>query len=258
MALQKITFDGASVNAKVDADLYHFLLSNQIGIIRGFKNQVNHTISSNTITFKDGYVSIYGRLIYVENNTQIKVTLDSNKRGFVVLGVNTSNNTAKLYLKEQVGSYPKLTTTNLLNTDGLYELVLCAYNKTATSISVDNSYQKRYINSYKYEVDNLRDEIESEGEPMQITPTKISNGVYTVGNLNSHILSRSIISVQLTSAVVTFPGALLFITVGSSGSVNYRHTGADYTLGLSYQNGTLTIYCGSTSHQIHRVYFYKR
>lgn len=258
MALQKITFDGASVSAKVDADLYHFLLSNQVGIIKGFKNEVGHTISSNTITFKDGYVSVYGRLVYVESNTQIKVTLDSSKKGFVVLGINTSTNNATLYLKEQAGSYPNLTTTNLLNNDGLYELVLCAYNKTATSISVDNSYQKRYIRSYMYEVDNLRDEIEAEGEPMQINPTKVSSGVYTVGNLNSYILTRSIISVQLTSAVVTFPGALLFITVGSSGSVNYRHTGADYTLGLSYQNGTLTISCGSTSHQIHRVYFYKR
>ena len=47
-----------------------------------------------------------------------------------------------------------------------------------------------------YEVDNLRDEIEAEGEPMQINP-KVSNGVYTVGNLNSYILTRSIISVQL-------------------------------------------------------------
>ena len=256
MAIQKITFDGASVSAKVDADLYHFLLSNQVGIIRGFKNQVNHTISSNTITFKDGYVSVYGRLVYVENNTQIKVTLDSSKRGFVVLGINTSNNTATLYLKEQAGSYPSLTTTNLLNGDGLYELVLCAYNKTATSISVDNSYNKRYITNYLDLIDQFRDEVESDGEPMQINPTKQSNGVYTVGNLNSYILTRSMISVQLTSAVVTFPGALLFITVGSSGSVNYRHTGADYTLGLNYANGTLTISCGSTTHQIHRVYFY--
>jgi len=256
MAIQKITFDGASVSAKVDADLYHFLLSNQVGIIRGFKNQVNHTISSNTITFKDGYVSVYGRLVYVENNTQIKVTLDSSKRGFVVLGINTSNNTATLYLKEQAGSYPSLTTTNLLNGDGLYELVLCAYNKTATSISVDNSYNKRYITNYLDLIDQFRDEVESDGEPMQINPTKQSNGVYTVGNLNSYILTRSMISVQLTSAVVTFPGALLFITVGSSGSVNYRHTGADYTLGLNYANGTLTLSCGSTTHQIHRVYFY--
>ena len=106
MGVQKITFDGASVNSKIDAELYHFLFSKQIGIVKDFKNSVNFTISSNTITFKDGYVSVYGRVVYVENNTQIKITLDSNKKGFVVLGINTSNNEVSIYLKEQSGSYP--------------------------------------------------------------------------------------------------------------------------------------------------------
>ena len=81
MGLQKITFDGASITAKVDADLYHFLLSNQVGIIKGFKNDVSVTVSNSTFNFKDGYVSVFGRIIYVEENTQISVVLDSNKKG---------------------------------------------------------------------------------------------------------------------------------------------------------------------------------
>ena len=59
MGLQKITFDGASITAKVDADLYHFLLSNQVGIIKGFKNGVSVTVSNSTFNFKDGYVSVF-------------------------------------------------------------------------------------------------------------------------------------------------------------------------------------------------------
>src|SRR5690554_2865077 len=130
MGLQKITFDGASITAKVDADLYHFLLSNQVGIIKGFKNGVSVTVSNSTFNFKDGYVSVFGRIIYIEENTQISVVLDSNKKGLVVLGVNTTANTVSLYTKEQSGSYPSITQTNLLTNDGLYELVLCAYTKT--------------------------------------------------------------------------------------------------------------------------------
>jgi len=63
MGVQKITFDGANVSAKVDADLHHFLFSNEIGILNGLKSSVGFTLANNTITFTDGYVVIYGRLI---------------------------------------------------------------------------------------------------------------------------------------------------------------------------------------------------
>lgn len=258
MGLQKITFDGASITAKVDADLYHFLLSNQVGIIKGFKNGVSVTVSNSTFNFKDGYVSIFGRIIYVEENTQISVVLDSNKKGLVVLGVNTTANTVSLYTKEQSGSYPSITQTNLLTNDGLYELVLCAYTKTATSITIDNTYEKYYITNYLTAVNDLKLQIKNDVSPRTVIPTKVSNGVYTVSNVDSQLLTRSVIFVQMTSSVVTFPGALLFIQIGSSASVGYRHTGSDHIMGFHYENGILSISCGSTSHQVNRVYIYPR
>jgi len=257
MGVQKITFDGASVNSKIDAELYHFLFSKQIGIVKDFKNSVNFTISSNTITFKDGYVSVYGRVVYVENNTQIKITLDSNKKGFVVLGINTSNNEVSIYLKEQSGSYPSLTQTNLLTGDGLYELVLCAYSKTQTSITIDNDYQKQYIENSLTKIQEVKDELKADGEVSDLEPVKVSNGIYTVSNISSDKISRALISVVISSTNIIFSGSLLFLTIGSNASVSYRFAGADYILDLEYEAGVLTLSCPS-AHKINRVYLHNR
>ncbi|MBU1019985.1 MAG: hypothetical protein KJ847_02120, partial [Firmicutes bacterium] len=73
MGLQKITFDGANVTSKMDADLYHFLFSKDVGIFKDIKQECSFTLANNTITFLDGYVSIYGRIIYVENQTSVAV-----------------------------------------------------------------------------------------------------------------------------------------------------------------------------------------
>lgn len=58
---------------------------------------------------------------------------------FVGSSVGAKTDDASLYLKEGI-SYPTLTTTNLLNSNGLYELVLCAYSKTSSSLTFDSSY----------------------------------------------------------------------------------------------------------------------
>jgi len=254
MGVQKITFDESSVSAKIDADIYHFLLSHEVGIFKNFKNSVSYTLANNVITFRDGYISIYGRLLYIENNTQITITTDASRYGYVVLGINTNNNTATIYTKENASSYPSLTTTNLLNSDGLYELVLCAYTKTTSSVTLNNAYERLFITNHKDQISALRSEMISRFYPRTHTPSLISSGVYRLGNLNSQILERSIVQVIIAGkTVVTFPGAQIFILVGSNASVTYRHNASDYTMHLFYENGNLTFTCGSTSHTINKV-----
>lgn len=254
MGVQKITFDTSSVSAKVDADIYNFLLSDDTGIFQNFKNSVSYTLSSNVITFKDGYVSIYGRLLYIENDTQITIATDSSRYGLVVLGVNTTNNSATIYTKEATSSYPALTKTNLLNGNGLYELVLCAYSKTTSYVTLDSDYQRLYIVNYKTQISELKTYINTRFIPNSISPTKVSNGVYRVSNLSSQILQRSIIQVIIGgTTVVTIPGVQIFIVVGSNTSTTYRHNGADYSLYFSYAAGDLNISCGATNHTITKV-----
>lgn len=257
MGLQKITFEGGNVTAKIDSDLYHFLFSSDVGILKGLKSECSFTLANNTITFSDGYVSIYGRIIYMENLTTIGVTPDSSKYGYVVLGVDSSSNTVSLYLKEQVGGYPSLTMTNLLLTDGLYELVLCAYTKTTTSVTL-TSYTRKMISNDKGRVDSLDDEIFNHYLPVRKQLTLVSAGTYRFSGTNSTELSQAILYVTINNhTVITFPGEQMFLFIGSNTSISYRYASGDYSLSVVYENGIVTLTTGNTTHNITSVFMKK-
>ena len=257
MGLQKITFEGGNVSAKKDADLYYFLLSHRTGVLKGIKSGVTYTLANNTITFQDGYVAIFGRLIYVEGNTSIQVSPDSIKNGYVILGVNTITNEVSLYLKELSGGFPLLITTQLNLVDGLYEFPLASYSKTSTSVTLTPGYERSTIISNAEVVSNLEQKIRSDSEPKVMTPTTVSPGVYRISGTSSYELSRSLIIVSIGTLVITFPGTSLFYQIGSSNSVNYQYYGNFYSLNLRYEGGNLTLTCGSTSHTISKVIIYR-
>ncbi len=257
MGLQKITFEGGNVTAKIDSDLYHFLFSSDVGILKGLKSECSFTLANNTITFSDGYVSIYGRIIYMLNLTTIGITPDSSKYGYVVLGVDSSSNTVSLYLKEQVGGYPSLTMTNLLLTDGLYELVLCAYTKTTTSVTL-TSYTRKMISNDKGRVDSLDDEIFNHYLPVRKQLTLVSAGTYRFSGTNSTELSQAILYVTINNhTVITFPGEQMFLFIGSNTSISYRYASGDYSLSVVYENGIVTLTTGNTTHNITSVFMKK-
>jgi hypothetical protein len=257
MGLQKITFEGGNVTSKVDSDLYHFLFSSDVGILKGLKSEASYTLANNTITLSDGYVSVYGRIIYIENQTTIGVTPDSSKFGYVILGVNTTDNTVNLYLKEQTGSYPSLAVNNLLITDGLYELVLCAYTKTTTSVTLTN-YSRKLISNDKARVDNLDNQIFNHYLPVRKSLTLVNSGTYRFSGTNSEELRESVLYVVINgTTVVTFPGELLFIVVGSNTAVSYRYASSDYSLGISYENGVVTLTTTNSTHKITSLFMKK-
>jgi hypothetical protein len=257
MGLQKITFEGGNVTSKIDSDLYHFLFSSDIGILKGLKNECSYTLANNTITFSDGYVSVYGRIIYIENQTTIGVTPDSSKYGYVVLGVNTSTNSVSLYLKEQSGSYPSLTRTNLNTSEGLYELVLCTYSKTTTSVTLGN-YSRLLINNNRTKIDGLETEIINRYLPKRESLNQVTSGTYTFSGTSSTELRDSIIYITINNTtVVTFPGEAMFLFVGSNTSISYRYGNADYSLSVVYENGVVTLTTGSTLHNITSVFMKK-
>lgn len=258
MGIQKITFDGATVSAKVDADVYHFLFSHSVGILSGIKNNINYTLANNIITFLDGYVAVYGRLIYIENNTQISISPDSNKLGFVVLGVNTSTNEVSIYLKEQASSYPTLTQNNLVDGNGLYEFVLCAYSKTQTAVVLDRAYGRIFISSVDTRIEELKNKLRNDMSPKEFQATKISNGVYRITGVRSDMLMRSVIYIVVGSnRVVTLPGILMFQGVGSAFSISYEYASTTYSMYISYVGGNLTMTCSSTSHTVSKVIIFE-
>jgi len=258
MGLQKITFEGGNVSAKKDADLYYFLFSNRIGILKGIKSGVTYTLSNNTITFQDGYIAVYGRLIYVENNTSILVSPDSTKNGYVILGVDTNSNEVSMYLKEQTSGFPTLTLNQLINGDGIYEFPLASYSKTSTSVTLTQNFERPVITSYAEMIYNLELKIRSDLEPRVKSPSTISPGVFRITDTSSYELYRSILLITIgNSNIVTVPGASLFYQIGSSNSISYSIYGSTFSLYLKYENGYLTMTCGSTSHIINKVIIYK-
>ncbi len=258
MGVQKVTFEGGNVTSKIDADLYHHLFSQDVGILMGLKNECGCTLANNTITFSDGYISVYGRIVYIENATTIGVTPDTSKYGYVVLGVNTSDNTTNIYLKELEGGYPSLTLTNILTTNGLYELVLCAYTKTTTSVTLNTSYSRKLIQNDKEKITELESDLVDRFLPQRKQLTKVSNGVYQFVATGSVDLSESIIYVAINNhSVVSFPGEAIFIFVGSNTNVSYRYGGADYSLGVVYESGIVTLTCGSSIHNVTSVFVKK-
>ena len=147
MALQKITFDGSSVTSKRDADINHHLGGLvRAGIIEGLGNECQVSVSNNYITFRDGYVQIYGRRIYVEDGSQVYISLDSTKYGYVVVEVNLSNNSVALKAVEtSSSSYPNLTQQDLSTTGTLYQFPITKYKKTTSSITLDTGFTPTFI-----------------------------------------------------------------------------------------------------------------
>ena len=146
MGLIKITFDGSSVSSKQDADInYHVTGLVPAGIIRGLGSELSYTASNNYITFQDGYVQIYGRRLYVEAGSQVYVSLDSTKYGYVVITVNLLNNTATLGIAESSSSaYPTLTQENLHKGGSTYQMPIAKYSKTTTSLTLQ-TLERTYI-----------------------------------------------------------------------------------------------------------------
>ena len=56
---------------------------------------------------------VQGRLIYIENNTQVSITPNASRLGYVILSVNLTSNTVSIYTKEQASSYPSLIQNDL-------------------------------------------------------------------------------------------------------------------------------------------------
>lgn len=257
MGVQKITFDGANVSAKVDADLHHFLFSNEIGILNGLKSSVGFTLANNTITFTDGYVVIYGRLIYIEPGTSVSVTPNASRMGLVVLGVNTSSNEVSIYTKEQSGSYPTLIRNNLLNSNGTYELALCAYTKTTTSVTL-NSYSRMMINSAKVQAFEQRTEIFNALRYERKSLSKISNGVFRFTVNGSQDIDSALVVAMVNSGTsVVVPGAMMFINVGSNTFVRYDYGSSSYTMVLTYENNNVTISLSNTTHNVTALFLYR-
>ena len=261
MGLIKITFDGSSVSSKQDADInYHVTGLVPAGIIRGLGSELSYTASNNYITFQDGYVQIYGRRLYVEAGSQVYVSLDSTKYGYVVITVNLLNNTATLGVAESSSSaYPTLTQENLHKGGSTYQMPIAKYSKTTTSLSLQ-SLDRTYIETplsvantgYDRSVEYLEDYYDSYNWKGNWSSNKsniyLSDTQWSTYNKTMFILHLNI------GITVCVPGR--FISATSAFNVDYYYNGKMYSIstGCSSSNKYLIFTCSDTSHYIKNVY----
>ena len=146
MGLNKITFNDSTVEAKNDADLYYALSGYQeAGILTGLGNSCKCSSGTSVVTIQSGTVLIYGRVLTIDQNTQVSIPVNSFDKGLVIISVSTNSDTAELTVKEASGNYPTLTTNNLMQGVGTYELALCAYSKNGSTVTIDNDYSIKKI-----------------------------------------------------------------------------------------------------------------
>lgn len=260
MALRKITFDGATVSSKDDADInYHLFNLIPAGIIKGLGSEIPVSAGNNTITFGSGYIQIYGRRIYMEANTQVGITLDGIRNGYIVVDLNLAQNTLELTKLEVASGWPSLIQNNLATTVGRYQFVIAKYSKTATSLTLDIAYTA--IRPVIKTLSNLVDEKNQEVYDWIIS--KYSSKVIPPVEYGATIMKYNLSSfpgpttdclfhVRLgTYAVFTFSGRHL---IGASiQSLYYRWVGTDYFLTIEYTPSQMFLYSNNTSHRVTTV-----
>lgn len=255
MGLIKITFDGSSVSAKQDADInYHLTGLVPAGIIRGLGGDLAISASNNYITFQSGYVQIYGRRIFVEAGSQVYISLDGTKYGYVVITVNLSNNSVNLGIVEG-SSYPSLTQQNLATGGTTYQMPIARYSKTATSLSVDTSFVRAFIETplsvadsgYSKAVDYVNNKYSSWARVYADESTDTS---WKYRNMN---FSSGVVLVNINDEVIIpVPGN--FIDNHSNGFLYYVLGTSIYKLGVSKINSSDFVLSTSTaSHKIKSI-----
>ena len=232
MAIQKITFDAASVSSKMDADINHFLTSAVNGIFYGILGRCVASVSNNYISFQNGYVQVYGRRIFVESGTKISVSLDGSAYGIVIIKIDLGNNTITLEKKEASSAYPTLTQNDLMNGGLIYEFPLCRYTKTSSSITLDANYTPPYIYNDQTKINDkaveVRNDTSSRYGPLWDMYSSHSYGnTYVFEDITSLNAYDGIISIYVGGTNVLFCGAAVG---GSGGVVHYRYNGQDCTL----------------------------
>ena len=231
MGLKKLTFDDALTTAKDDAFFNWYLTGKTNGIFNDLGGKCKATSANGKITFQDGFITVYGRRVYVENGTSISVPLDSAKKGYVIVKIDTVNNEVTLALKEgDASNYPTLTQTNLLEEDGIYEQPLCSYEKTTTSL-VTGMHEVTLIKDMKTLYTN-------------------SGALYTYNITSIMDKDHMIISAHIGNDFILAP--LRMLKSVTSFSFTYHYLNSTYTGTIEYSSGNLYFELAQSSHPMNK------
>lgn len=257
MGIKKLTFNGENNTAEQASKIHLALQSSPCGVLQGIGNECSFTFANNVVTFKDGYVSVYGRIIEVENNTTIQLDPDGNQYGYVILKIDIDLEIVTLELKEAV-SFPSLQKDNISLGNGVYELPLVKYQKTTSNVYILSNTEAlivKNIDGVKSDlIDSLTDEIADSMAEVntQFVPLKLQSGNDFYYEINLADYSTTIFGLIINRNVdkIFYNG----ITSGSATGFNYRYIGVDYYAPVISVNGELKISLPEATHSINGLW----
>ena len=152
------------------ASFLSLMTLNKVGILDmlgsnpcGLKTDVSVSSGFATITLNAGYVSILGRLIYIEDGTRVEITLpNETQTGSFGIRVNLSESgSAECSWFTKTGN---LQTDNIVdNPTGIYEFRLYDYTATSSTLTLTNKTTEMivglqtFMNSNNFETKNKED-----------------------------------------------------------------------------------------------------
>ncbi|WP_348736231.1 hypothetical protein [Spiroplasma endosymbiont of Ammophila pubescens] len=200
MAVVGKTFNNYNIEAVDDANIQNYFLSNntenKVGIIKN-NEKVLYTQNNNKIIFNQNYILIYGRLLEIEENTEIELIQPSNPNetyyGYVIIKVNLGqSDPVNLEIKYNNGSSPNLQNDNLINKEnGIYEIALISYQATSnniTNIKEVINYIKtdqlikniNEIKNFKQEYEKINNEISNADQKSKDVELRINSQINNI------------------------------------------------------------------------------
>ncbi len=188
LAIIAKTFNDHNIEAVDDANIQNYFLSNnsenKVGIIKN-NEKVFFTQNNNKITFNQNYILIYGRLLEIEENTEIELIQPSNTNetyyGYVIIKVNLGqSDPVNLEIKYNNESTPILQNDNLINKEmGIYEIALISYQATSNNITnikeVINYIETDQLIKNMNEIKNIKQEYEKMNNEINNTDKNVKN-----------------------------------------------------------------------------------
>lgn len=148
------TFANQKIRAEDQAIINSFTMIQDNGVFKGIATEVSITNNGGLFTLGAGKILCQGRVIDIEQNTQITIPLAASSsivKGYLILKIDLSkeppdidsedyNGTTEqcfITYKEGTadGDFPQLVQNNLLDNGSIYELPLMSYFKTNTGFS---------------------------------------------------------------------------------------------------------------------------
>lgn len=172
---------------------FNTLLGGECGVVEGFANEMAVTYSGTTISINTGLAVIKGGILRNTTTATLSVTLGANLYYKVVLEIDLSQtntqeefNQGKFKLISNSGSYPTLTTQDIVNntTSGIYQFELAQFTTSTTTIS--NFQETKKMLSYEALMQEVRDTID------QIAQEDLSASMVGYSNSGSGMVSDNV------------------------------------------------------------------